>query len=363
MKRVFDFDGQSFCDNFDDEGLRLVVFVVPNASLDDYLRYGHGARTFAGEAPAAELEELLSRSSARRAGAAIPLLAYLHDERVRPSLVNLCRLVDLQGLADVAQALGNSGGPDAVGALLTRLHELMARREPFLKEPFFNVEAGALKTVAISLLKLAPEEPRAAECLLQLFEHPTHLNRLGAVRGTSELVVPQRRIRTIPYLRLRKELLKVSRCEDPELFVGCAPLLLDDPEHRSETIDRFRTVLTESPIAVREMVITALLFFSVGHDSLSTAHDHLRVEKSTRLRIQIAKHLGRLLGREERQVLVEEGLSSEAPSVRLDSLALLPLLPDRAQRITLAVEATESEPDLFLKQLLMSFSSRERASS
>ena len=70
MKRVFDFDGQNFCDNFVDEGLRLVVFVVPNASLDDYLRYGHGARKFAGEVPAAELEELLARSSARRAGAA-----------------------------------------------------------------------------------------------------------------------------------------------------------------------------------------------------------------------------------------------------------------------------------------------------
>lgn len=360
MKRVFDTQGQFFRDVYEDEVERRGVLVFSAAPADAYLSAG---TRVPDSRPLEDLDVLLAQAKAQRASAANSLLAYLDDERVRPALVSLCRQIQRQQLADVAQALGYSGGPGAVAVLKTRLRELAQTDSPFAAGGFFSAEAGSLLAVAIALLKLSPEDESPLEVLLRLLRHPTRLNRIGALRATSQLLIPQRRIRTGPYRRLRQELFELCESEELEGPLSCAPLLLDEPLRRTATIDRIRSVLVRSSLDLRQVAVDALLFFSPAQDTLTVVLEHLQVETSLRLRIHIARHVGRLMDQVQCVDVVRSGLGAEAPSIRLDTLPVLYFVKDREQRIVLAENALGQEPDVFLQQLLRAFAVGERAAT
>lgn len=363
MKRVFDTEGQYLRDSYVDEGERNVQLVFPNASLEEYLRHGPSA-PITTPPPPEELSELLAQSSTGRAGVALRLLRYLDDARVRAALVDLCLRVDLVGLGGVARAVGISGGPGAIPALKTRLAELACRDQPFENTSFINDEASSLQSVGIALLILDPESTAAAELLVRLFHHPTRLNRLFSLRVAAELMVPHRRTRTAPYELIRRELRHIASAADPEAFVGCAPMLLEEHDGQPETLERLRSILSSAQIELRRRAVTSLLF-SGGLQGLPLALNHLRAESSLHLRVWIAQYLKSLIGVDERVSLIEKGIAAESPSLRLALFPLIGSLPEKTLVASLARRAADDEPDIFLRDHFLELARRsdERSSA
>lgn len=347
MKRVFDTEGQYLRDSYVDEEERHVQLVFPNASLEEYLRHGPSAPVTTPPPPE-ELSELLAQSAKGRAGVALRLLRYLDDARVRAALVDLCLRVDLVALKGVARAVGISGGAGAIPALKTRLSELAFRDEPFEKASFINDEASSLLSVGIALLKLDPESTAAAESLVRLFHHPTRLNRLFSLRVAAELMVPHRRTRTAAYELIRCGLRDTASTADPEAFVGCAPMLLEERDGQRETLERLRSILTSARIELRTRAVNSVLFFG-GLSGIPLALDHLRVESSLHLRVWIAQCLGSLVAVDERISLIERGIAAESPSLRLALFPLMGSLPEKTLIASLARRAADDEPDIFLR--------------
>lgn len=353
-KYVFDLEGAYLRDSFLDEGERRVV-LMPRATLDDYLRYPPPGAS--PEHSDRELEELLEHSAAGRPAVAQPLMRYLSDPRVRPALLSLCMSAHPSRLRSVATALGKAGGAGAREALRSRLVELSGRSEPFLEDSFFNEEGAALCELSIALLRLDPESEEAANCLARLFAHPTLLNRQGSLRGTAELLKPTGVVRTRPYEFLREQLTTVAASDDPDSFVGCAPLLLDDWHLRPAAVDRMRTILAGSKLSLRRAALNCLVS-SGKAEAMSLARDHLGVETSIHLRLSVAQGIAGLLEPQERLRLIRQAMQASSPSARLGAIPLLAGVKEPGVASDCVRAAAVDEPDEFLRGLFREFSER-----
>lgn len=85
--------------------------------------------------------------------------------------------------------------------------------------------------------------------------------------------------------------------------------------------------------------------------ALALIRDRLPNETSLRLRVTIARMLGRLVPDDERLMIARAALADESPSLRLEGLSLLRELPS-ALAGDAAGAALKDEPDPIIKERL-----------
>ncbi|HLC43460.1 MAG TPA: hypothetical protein VJO34_17780 [Methylomirabilota bacterium] len=344
-KRAFERRGKGLRDTYAERGQLYIREIGPlpgPPEVDAHDAAGVGAT-------ADVLGRLLLALEAGDVRAPQALLAFIADIRVSTALLKAAREASPALLANVAQVLGSAGVNGAADVLGKRLDELAVDTRVFEDATPFNHFAGSLTAVAAALLRLQPENTRAANALVRLLSHPSAFERRTAAAAASdalELPLPEGVAG-----QLESELHQLLASADTQLFAAIAPAVAR--KEPKVILSRCGTLLQSTDPAARETGIGVLRRLDEPKASEMLVA-HLAHESDLRLACAIAGHLGPKAPEAMRLALARRALADDSPSLRFEGLTLLASLSAGASR-EVAHDVLPSEPDPFLRSRLESF--------